>query len=60
MGEQPAELVDGVDGIEPDGAGIDAHPGAGVEPARPRREVVGLQRLEQLFLDSGLGGDFLE
>jgi hypothetical protein len=58
--EQPAELVNGVDGIEADRAGVGADPRAGVHPARPLGQVISLERFEQFGLHPRVCGDLVE
>ena len=52
-GEQPAELVDDVVGIEPDRAGIVADEGPGKDAGGPPREVVPLEAVPEIHADLG-------
>ena len=58
--EQAAELVDGVDRIQPHRAGVGAHPGAGVEAARPGATGRWPRAPRTSLFDPGLGGDLVE
>jgi hypothetical protein len=60
VGEQAAELVDGIHRVEADGAGVGANPRTRVEAAGPLRQVVVLERVEQFALDPGVVRNLVE
>ena len=60
FGEQPAELVDHLVGVEPDALGVVAHIAAREDALGPARQVAVFQRLPELDAELGLGGQLLE
>ena len=60
FGEQPAELVDHLVGVEPDAFGIVAHIAAREDPLGPAGEVVVFQRLPELDAELGFCGQLFE